>query len=315
MTFLRWLLQCGFLIIFGILGIFTNLALIIFIWKKPMKIRFDQLTLGCAVGCAMLAFSYCIEFGRFHHFYDDASETTALHCLLWSFHPVTYSLADITVSMMNLFMAVDFAFAITNFARSFSKIRLINKIMISFYISSFVLDIALCFIVFALLPDKSVPISCAYSKTLPLLYQLYHFIFCSILGIITIIIFAASLWIIKKKKSHCTTIRLVQIKRQQRISKRILTNVLFTLLIENVPFTVSVFALCNKTVHWTSSWWLLQVFPVPIYPIYQLSKEDRIRKCMKNVSFSCKKKKKMHVQPECILLNNNVKPTCISHFS
>ncbi|KAL1231878.1 Glycosyltransferase BC10 [Trichinella spiralis] len=82
-----------------------------------MKSRVDQLTLGCSVGCGVLAFSCCIEFGRFQHFYGDDSETTALHCLLWSFHPVTYSLADITISLMNLFMAIDFTFAITNFAR------------------------------------------------------------------------------------------------------------------------------------------------------------------------------------------------------
>ncbi|KRZ51815.1 hypothetical protein T02_1952 [Trichinella nativa] len=315
MAFLCWLQQCGCLIIFGILGIFTNLTLIIFIWKKPMKSRVDQLTLGCAVGCGVLAFSCCIEFGRLQHFYGDASKTTALHCLLWSFHPVTYSLADITVSLMNLFMAIDFTFAITNFARSFTNIRLVNKIMILFYISSFVLDIAVCVITFALFPDKLVPISCTYSETLPLSYQLYHFIFCSLLGIITIIIFIASMWIIKKKKSHCTAIRLIQIKRQQQISKRILTNILFTLLIENVPFTISMFALFNNTAEWTSSWWLLQVFPVPIYPINRLLKEDRIQKCMKNVSFSCIKKKKMHVQPECMLPNNKVNPTCISHFS
>ncbi|KRY32819.1 hypothetical protein Tsp_07366 [Trichinella spiralis] len=271
-------------ILFGLINFIFNSLMSIAIYRKPTKSTIDRYSLMYASGASLLTLNMVWEYSRAIWYVTNDELVSSLHCMYVTPYSTLYSIADIAIAQALFFMALDFLISLAEQSKmmtKWNKVKILSMGTISF--ASNVTDVVFCW-KSAINNAKWISIMCVYSAVLPEEYFMPHYIVTSSIGIGALVLLLSCVLLLLTKKSVCTSIREVQIKRQTVVMKKLLVISFFTFISQTVPHALIVYIYISKyTADWISFVWLGQIIIIPLYPVIRFFEDRSLIKGLKVV--------------------------------
>ncbi|KAL1231636.1 Fumarate reductase subunit [Trichinella spiralis] len=273
-------------ILFGTVTLLTNgILFIMMLLKRPMK-KIDKLTAVIAMGSAPLGLAYMISNIQKLVMRSAVRNITSLQCLLIAPQLTLYTFAEPVISYALLLMAMD-SFIALMFMNSRWKVDDNN---INFYLVLSVILPCICVITLWVVVyyNDRLCADCSIPVVLPQWFFVSFNSVLAFLGYLSVLLFSVAGVGFNLRKSTCTGVRLIQIRRQITILKQTAITVAFSFMIQTVPCTCSVWFAFNKGSPVINQYgWLVCNASYSLYAIYRILRAPAVRRqCQK--WFCCK---------------------------
>ncbi|KRX62611.1 hypothetical protein T09_12133, partial [Trichinella sp. T9] len=273
-------------ILFGTVTLLTNgILFIMMLLKRPMK-KIDKLTAVIAMGSAPLGLAYMISNIQKLVMRSAVRNITSLQCLMIAPQLTLYMFAEPVISYALLLMAMD-SFIALMFMNSRWKVDDNN---INFYLVLSVILPCICVITLWVVVyyNDRLCADCSIPVVLPQWFFVSFNSVLAFLGYLSVLLFSVAGVGFNLRKSTCTGVRLIQIRRQITILKQTAITVAFSFMIQTVPCTCSVWFAFNKGSPVINQYgWLVCNASYSLYAIYRILRAPAVRRqCQK--WFCCK---------------------------
>ncbi|KRX16006.1 hypothetical protein T07_6057 [Trichinella nelsoni] len=273
-------------ILFGTITLLTNgILFIMMLLKRPMK-KIDKLTAVIAMGSAPLGLAYMISNIQKLVMRSAVRNITSLQCLIIAPQLTLYMFAEPVISYALLLMAMD-SFIALMFMNSRWKVDDNN---INFYLVLSVILPCICVITLWVVVyyNDRLCADCSIPVVLPQWFFVSFNSVLAFLGYLSVLLFSVAGVGFNLRKSTCTGVRLIQIRRQITILKQTAITVAFSFMIQTVPCTCSVWFAFNKGSPVINQYgWLVCNASYSLYAIYRILRAPAVRRqCQK--WFCCK---------------------------
>ncbi|KRY85404.1 hypothetical protein T4B_6605 [Trichinella pseudospiralis] len=300
----------AFLVIQALLGIcnfFCNTLLFITVLMKKKRNRMDRFLggsivysksdveieyrngylriLGYAIGSSLLGLGYCTEYVKPLIIGDNKRMVYPVTCILTSPNVILYALGDNLTSLSILLMSINSFVAITFTNVSLSARRCLDR-AVALYILFTVFDATWCWISALTKSDHEISIMCDYLECVSEAYVIYHLFCVSFLGTISIMIYVLALSMLMRRKSNCSGIRAIQIRREAAVMKQVLFIVLVTFLFLNLPNLLELLSMLHSLNDLISdNFWIIQHIGFSFAAIYRIISDPGLRESLAKIVF------------------------------
>ncbi|OUC42290.1 CENP-B DNA-binding domain protein [Trichinella nativa] len=270
----------AFLLIQALLGIcnfFCNTLLFITILLKKKRNRMDRFLGGYAIGSSLLGLGYCTEYVKPLIIGDSKRMVYPITCILTSPNVILYALGDNLTSLSILLMSINSFVAITFTNVSLNARRCLDR-AVALYVLFTVVDATWCWISALTKSDHEISIMCDYLECVSEAYVIYHLFCVSFLGTISIMMYVLALSMLMRRKSNCSGIRAIQIRREATVMKQVLFIVLVTFLFLNLPNLLELLSMLHSLNDLISdNFWIIQHIGFSFAAVYRISSDPGLR--------------------------------------
>ncbi|KRY40270.1 Tigger transposable element-derived protein 4 [Trichinella spiralis] len=269
-----------FLLIQALLGVcnfFCNTLLFITVLLKKKRNRMDRFLGGYAIGSSLLGLGYCTEYVKPLIIGDSKRMVYPITCILTSPNVILYALGDNLTSLSILLMSINSFVAITFTNVSLNARRCLDR-AVALYVLFTVVDATWCWISALTKSDHEISIMCDYLECVSEAYVIYHLFCVSFLGTISIMIYVFALSMLMRRKSNCSGIRAIQIRREATVMKQVLFIVLVTFLFLNLPNLLELLSMLHSLNDLISdNFWIIQHIGFSFAAVYRISSDSGLR--------------------------------------
>ncbi|KRZ74700.1 hypothetical protein T10_7777 [Trichinella papuae] len=278
----------AFLVIQALLGVcnfFCNTLLFITVLLKKKRNRMDRFLGGYAIGSSLLGLGYCTEYVKPLIIGDSKKMVYPITCILTSPNVILYALGDNLTSLSILLMSINSFVAITFTNVSLSARRCLDR-AVALYLLFTVVDATWCWISALTKSDHEISIMCDYLECVSETYVIYHLFCVSFLGTISIMIYVLALSMLMRRKSNCSGIRAIQIRREAAVMKQVLFIVLVTFLFLNLPNLLELLSMLHSLNDLISdNFWIIQHIGFSFAAIYRIISDPGLRESLAKIVF------------------------------
>ncbi|KHJ48336.1 hypothetical protein D918_01607, partial [Trichuris suis] len=222
------------LISVGIIAFLGNALLFVTIVLKKRISGRDKFCIGFCFGSMLLAISYVLEYGRMLTFHESVSCITILQCNKLALYPTVHTCGTMVVSVSILVMAVQMLVAAT-----YMNVLVIERYLVKVYLvlctlSSLAVVIGLW--VYAWMNQNEVMPSFCYFYDAVSYFGFCLALFCVITFKVTLILYFAACFMLRKRKSAISSeLHAIQLRRQFKYVKQFVLETACTTLFQYVP--------------------------------------------------------------------------------
>ncbi|KRZ84569.1 hypothetical protein T08_10493 [Trichinella sp. T8] len=204
-------------------------------------------TFGYGLISSIISIAYIFEYSRKIHYKDDPRIVRPLDCMIYAFHPTLHSLMDISIVQAIFVMSVDFLLTILRSKfESYIGNKWVIYLLIFIYLSCATADLIFCWSSSSSKRNQSISIVCAGADILSKRYLIFHTVICSLLSYSAVAILFWSASLIKRQNSAIAEIQAIQHRRKTVVIKQLFYLILFTFIIQNMPFVAAFVILARK---------------------------------------------------------------------
>ncbi|KRY41695.1 hypothetical protein Tsp_09879 [Trichinella spiralis] len=233
--------------IFGTFGFVANFLWIFFLLLKKQRKRISIYFACYGLISSIISIAYIFEYSRKIHYKDDPRIVRPLDCMIYAFHPTLHSLMDISIVQAIFVMSVDFLLTILRSKfESYIGNKWVIYLLIFIYLSCATADLIFCWSSSSSKRNQSISIVCAGADILSKRYLIFHTVICSLLSYSAVAILFWSASVIKRQSSAIAEIQAIQHRRKTVVIKQLFYLILFTFIIQNMPFVAAFVILARK---------------------------------------------------------------------
>ncbi|KRZ61401.1 hypothetical protein T02_14253, partial [Trichinella nativa] len=282
-------------IIFGIIAFISNVCLLAVVLRERQIKRTQKLVAAYAVGCAISGAGFAAAFIRRITIICKQNYIMPLECMYKTPHLTLYAIGESLTSLCVFFMSIDRLVAIiySNKIKQWKK-YLTNRLLVLTVILTSA-DVLWAWMSAWQKGNRLILALCYRAQVVSSTYYVTHFLWSSILGYVTLILYSFTIAFLRKKRSTSSGIRSIQLKREALISKRIMIIVFFTFILQNVPTSLRLYAMFTHHVFFVpDQLWCVHCINLSIYAIYYIAISLNIKKFLMKIRFLSKSSKTQH---------------------
>ncbi|KRX88674.1 hypothetical protein T4E_9705 [Trichinella pseudospiralis] len=263
-------------IIFGSLGVLTNLLWMVKLWYVKKKKRVHYYYICYAVASVMTSATFILEYGRLLAYESSKSLVTPCYCIIYAVHPTLFAVLPITIAEIVFFMSWDVYVTISStkcHGRKISRQQVV--VIIAVYTFSIITMVSAAWWSAAYKKSQAISVVCMLTDVVTKGFLITLAVFTSVFSWGSLIFLICSTLSMKRHNPVSPGLQAILLRRKSKLVKNLFIIGIFTCLAQNLPFTVGLIAMIKKKrSHMLALSWISQIISLPLHALFRLFEKN-----------------------------------------